>query len=65
MKNAEAATSSHRAGGRERGGVVVAMSISAPILSANFPHVYGGRPRGRFSNLRFGATLTLKLIAGF
>ena len=26
---------------------------------------YGGRPRGKFSNLRFGVTLTFKLIAGF
>ena len=28
--------------------------------------VYSGRsPRGRFSNLRFGLTLTFKLIVGF
>ena len=30
-----------------------------------FSACYGGRPRGRFSNLRFGVTLTFKLIAGF
>ena len=31
-----------------------------------FHHVYSGRsPRGRFSNLRFGLTLTFKLIVGF
>ena len=43
----------------------VAMLTSAPILSADFPHAYGGRPRKIFSDLRFGATLTFKLIAGF
>ena len=43
----------------------VAMSTSAPIFLTNFSHVYGGRPRGRFSNLRFGVTLTFKLIAIF
>ena len=41
------------------------MSISPSILSADFPHTYGGRPRERFPDLRFGATLTFKLIAGF
>ena len=30
-----------------------------------FSACYGGRPRGRFSNLRFGVTLTFKLIAIF
>ena len=41
------------------------MSISPLILSVDFPHAYGGRLRGRFPDLRFGATLTFKLIAGF
>ena len=45
--------------------VNLAMSTSTSILSANFPHVYGGRPRERLSNLRFGVTLTFKLTAGF
>ena len=43
----------------------IAMSTFTPILSASFPHVYGGRPRGRFLNLCFGATLKFELIAGF
>ena len=30
-----------------------------------FSAYYGCRPRGRFSNLRFGATLTFKLTGGF
>ena len=30
-----------------------------------FSACYGGTPRERFSDLRFGATLTFKLIAGF
>ena len=30
-----------------------------------FSACYGGRPHGRFSNFRFGATLKFKLIAGF
>ena len=43
--------------------IIIAMSTSASILSADFPHAYGGRPRGGFPDLRFGATLTFKLIA--
>ena len=41
------------------------MPTSASILSADFPYAYGNRPRGRFSDLRFGATLTFNIIAGF
>ena len=41
------------------------MPTSASILSADFPHAYDSRPRGRFSDLHFGATLTFKIIAGF
>ena len=36
-----------------------------PDFVGKFSAVYGGRPRGRFSNLRFRATVTFKLIAGF
>ena len=34
-------------------------------FAGRFSACFGGRPHGRFSNLRFGVTLTFKLIAGF
>ena len=40
------------------------MSTSADFVGI-FSAFFGGRPPLRFLDLRFGATLTFKLIAGF
>ena len=39
--------------------------ISTSDFVGRFSACYDGRPRGRFLDLRFGVTLTFKLIAGF
>ena len=40
------------------------VNIRADFVGS-FSACYQVRPRGRYSNLRFGATLTFKLTAGF
>ena len=48
----------------ERRAINSDVNISADFVG-RFSACYGGRPRERFSGLRFGVTLTFKLIPGF
>ena len=48
----------------EHGDIISDVNIRADFVGW-FSACYSGRPRGWFSDLRFGVTLTFKLIAGF